>query len=136
MEKLLNTQLKNGEMVYFKLKEEDHCLYSITVYDDTNLEIASVWFYLKNRTCYVNRIEVKTENYSHMGIGTMLLNHMEKFATKNYCYNVDGRFYPFGELGKYARAFYIKNNYHVYKDGYETYISKTLTRTNNEEKTF
>lgn len=136
MEKLISAQLQTGEMVCLKLKEEDSCLYSITVYDDTNLEIASVWFYLKNRTCYINRIEIKRENYSHMGIGTMLLKHMEKFAMKNYCYNIDGRFYPFGELGKHARAFYIKNDYQIYKDGYETYIGKTLTRTSNEEKTF
>ncbi len=136
MEKLLSTQLNTGEMVCFKLKEEDPFLYSITVYDNTNSEIASVWFYLKNRTCYINRIEIKKENYSHMGIGTILLNHMERFAMKNYCYNIDGRFYPFGELGKHARAFYIKNNYQIYKDGYETYIGKTLTRTDNEEKTF
>lgn len=135
MNKTITTKLADGEVINFTLAENEDDLYSIVV-NNNKEEIASIWFKLKNRTCYLNRIEITQNSYARKGIGTMLIKCMESFAVKHYCFSVDGRFYPFGDLGQHARAFYTKNGYNLYKDGYETYICKTLDKNLSNEKTF
>lgn len=136
MEKTISTRLNDEETLSLTLKNEHDDLYNIVALNNEEKEIASILFILKKRTCYMCRIEIFASDYAHKGVGTMLIKHMERVAAQKYCFTVDGRFYPFGDLGQYAANFYAKNGYKVYKDGYETYIRKSLDRNLLDEKTF
>lgn len=96
--------------------------------------VGNITFKLKRGTCYLNRIEVFDEKFAHIGLGTQILKFMEETATDYRCFQVEGKFYPFGEFGAYAKSFYIKNGYEIYKEDYETYISKSLIKKQNTEK--
>ena len=125
-------QLQNQEFV-LNLSDEDE-YYKIEAFAN-DCAVACMTFKLKRGTCYLNRIEILDPKYSHIGLGTQILKFMEQISYKANCCSVEGKFYPFGELGKHAKDFYLKNGYEIYKEYYETYISKYLTKTNIMEET-
>ena len=124
--------LKNGEKITLVLeKTDDDGSFKINAFNqcDAVLKIGYVTFNIKSSVCYLYRIEICDEKYSHLGLGTAMLQFMEFKAKDSRCRKVDGKFYPFGDMGKHAKDFYLKNGYQVYKDGYDTLIYKDLLRT-------
>lgn len=133
MQSIVKT-LKNNERITISFKENSYNYKSFTAFNNKNQEIGSITFVFSGKTCWISRIEVTDINYSRIGLGSILLNLTEKFAIKNGKRNMDGTFRPFGELGWFAKSFYEKNGYQIYKDGYETYISKYLNFTKQTEQ--
>ncbi len=135
MEKMTKVTLKNGKDVTIFTQNdegENSSYYTSEVFDECNNKIGFLRFKLSSSNCYLIRIEITDNNYAHVGLGSKMIEHMEDMAFKKRCFSVDGRFYPFGELGKHARNFYEKHNYSIYKDGYETYIYKNLENINKK----
>ena len=133
MEKHLLMRLNSGELLVIHLfKDILKESYSIEVTNSNNKIIASSFFCVDSGVCFLYRIEICNPEYSHKGIGTKLLNIMEDFAKQKICRRVEGRFFPFGEFGDFAKDLYLKNGYKIYKDGYETYLYKNLSKTNEK----
>ena len=63
------------------------------------------------------------ENYQHKGYATAVIKAMEYFAFKSRFDQIEGKYYPENE---HAKSFYDKHGYIIYKDGYESYVSKAL----------
>lgn len=122
---------KNGELTFFISKDYEYVY--IDVRSKTSEVAANAYFKIKDGVCFLGRIEV-LQKYSHQGVGTKILNIIEQIAISNYCRAIDGKFFPFGNLGIYAKSFYEKNGYEIYKEDYETYIYKRLLKTNQLEK--
>lgn len=125
-------KLKNGQTVFLEFTKENQAHY-IFAKNDCGKDVAKIWFKLNGSTCYLGRIEILDCNYARMGIGSNLLKSMECLATAHRCTKVDGKFYPFGELGEFSKSFYIKNGYEIYKDDYETFIYKSLFKNKTQE---
>ena len=119
--------LKNNVELNLVFERADN-YYTILAITPEQKQVAKMSFKLNAGTCYLNRIEIEDINFAHIGLGTKMLEFMEEVALMARCNNVDGKFYPFGDLGEYAKNFYEKNGYQIYKDGYETYISKYLSK--------
>ena len=49
-------------------------------------------------------------------------------------FSIDGRFYPNGSGGEFAREFYENNGYSIYRADYEQYIMKHLPYSNIDER--
>lgn len=73
----------------------------------------SIWLY---------KIETNKE-YAHKGVGSAVINLLEYFAYQNRAHTVEGKYFPKNE---FAKPFYDKFGYSIEKEGYETYIYKTL----------
>ena len=133
MEISITKSLKNGKKLSIIVTDDINGYHFVSA-NLNNAEVATASFKLKKRACYINRIELKSEQLSHCGICSKILSLIENIALSNGCYEVNGKFYPFGSLGEHAKAFYIKNGYEIYKDGYETYIFKQLSKNTVTEK--
>ena len=74
------------------------------------------------RQMWLNKIETK-QGHQHKGYANAVINVIE-YLTYNLRYNwIEGKYYPENE---YAKPFYDKHGYTIYKDDYETYVTKTL----------
>lgn len=137
---MLNRQyvktLKNNTNITFNVNKSDNkSLFVIKALDSDENIVASATFKLKCGYCYLNRIEIENFKYAHLGLCSQILKIIEQISIEKRCKFIEGKFCPFGELGPHAKSFYNKNGYEIYKDGYETYISKDLTKTQTTEKT-
>ena len=125
-----------GETYVFKFCEEN--IYQIDVFTPETEKIGDkigiVNFSLKcngySNNLWINIIDVKDE-YQFKGIGQALLDAVETFAKMRRVYAIEGRFYP---RNQYARNFYEKNGFEIYKDGYETYLFKSMNYKTKELK--
>ena len=122
----------NKQEFILRLTRKEEGYFQIEAWHNENV-VGSTIFKLKKGECYLYRIEILDTNFAHIGLGTQMLRFMEQIAYKGNCYSIDGKFYPFGELGAYAKDFYIKNGYSVDKEYYETFISKRLTKNSTIE---
>ena len=75
-----------------------------------------------SRQIFLSNIEVVPE-FRYAGIGQFLLNILEQDALISRFDSIEGKYFPSNE---YARTFYDKNGYEIYKDGYETYVCKQI----------
>ena len=82
------------------------------------------------RKVWLRKIETKPE-YQNLGIGKALLDTLEYFTIQNRLCVIEGKFYPDNE---YARPFYLKNNYDIYKEDYETYVGKYISHESLAEE--
>ena len=74
------------------------------------------------RQMWLNKIETK-QGFQHKGYATAVLKVVE-YLTHNLRYNwIEGKYYPENE---HAKPFYDKHGYTIYKDDYETFVTKTL----------
>lgn len=120
-------KIKNDETIILKLKyNELDNYYIINATNSEKKKVAFLTFSLKSGTCFLNNIKIENSKYSRLGIGSQMLELMEDTAISKRNFRVDGKFFPYGNLGQYARAFYKKHGYEIYKDDYETYIGKRL----------
>ncbi|MBQ7884973.1 MAG: GNAT family N-acetyltransferase [Clostridia bacterium] len=63
------------------------------------------------------------ENYQHKGYATAVLKVMEYLSIQLRFNCIEGKYFPENE---HAKTFYDKHGYTVYKDGYESYVTKVL----------
>ena len=108
----------------------------ITAMDDRDLhQVGYLNFKLgKDKTAYLWSIKVTDVEFLRTGVGTVMLNCFESYCARNYVRRVEGRFYPNGDGGIFAREFYEDHGYKFFRDGYEQYISKPLSYDNIDEK--
>lgn len=63
------------------------------------------------------------EGYQHKGYATAVIKTLE-YLTSYIRYSwIEGKFYPDNQ---YAKPFYDKHGYTIYKDDYETFVTKTI----------
>ena len=119
--------LKNNEKALLSITNDNNDdFFIITATNNYNEKIGYASFKITKKTCFLFKIEITSTNYSHMGLGSKMLEYMEEFALGKFCNFIDGKFFPFGELGQYAKDFYTKHGYIISKEGYETFVSKYI----------
>jgi len=119
--------ISNGEVLKLLINANGNVRH-IQVFNENEEIVASAAFKIDVPTAFLNRIEIENVKYSHMGIASKLMKFIERLCMQKCCTSMEGKFYPFGELGDYARDFYTKNGYQIYKEDYETYIYKNLDK--------
>lgn len=120
MKYLSKKQQKNIEMRLSHLEKNDYELSALQngeVMGTANFAIVS-----KDRKVWLRKIETRQE-FQNMGVGQALLDVLEYFTIQNGLKHIEGKFYPDNE---FARPFYLKNGYDIYKEDYETYVEKFL----------
>lgn len=75
-------------------------------------------FSIKRGQAWIYKIATKPE-FSRQGVGKALIDTFEFILSGKRISSVEGKFYPDNE---YAKPFYEKNGYQIYKDDYETYV--------------
>ncbi len=101
----------------------------ITAFDDRDLhQIGYLHFKVEGEKAYLYTIKVEDIEFLRTGVGSVMINCFEDYCTKRRVRYVDGRFYPNGDGGIFSREFYESHGYDIYRDGYEQYISKSLTQ--------
>lgn len=90
--------------------------------NDTIMGRASFVIKPKRRTVWLRKIETYPQ-FQDKGVGQALLDVLEYFTVSKGLKHIEGKFYPDNE---YAKPFYLKNDYDIYKEDYETYIEKYL----------
>ena len=123
-----NIILKNGKQVKLQSNQIDYeNRHIIKAINDNGDNVGYLIFKIQeDKVCYLIKIEIVDSNYSHQGLGTAMLRFMERLASEQYCRYVDGRFFPCGSLGKFAKDFYIKNGYKINEEYYDKCISKQI----------
>ena len=98
--------------------------YEIKAFNGLKQEVARITFKTnnKNRHIWLNKISTD-EKYQHKGYGTALIYAFEYVAKVLKFDQIEGKYYP---ENQYAKPFYDKHEYAIYKDGYETFITKSL----------
>ena len=83
-----------------------------------------------SRNLWLTKIFVN-ESERFKGVGQKLIDALEYFAKSRHIDNIEGKFYP---DNLYAKDFYEKNGYEIWKDGYETYVSKSFLTYKKRKK--
>ena len=98
--------------------------YEIKAYNCLKQEVARITFIAKKQYRYIWLNKISTdEKYQHKGYGTALIYAFEYVAKVLKFDQIEGNFYPEND---YAKPFYDKHEYVIYKDGYQTLIMKSL----------
>lgn len=116
-----------------KSYNEIHKFFTFTAISKNNKIMATLTFKKDSNNSHriwLNKIRVE-EKFSHNGAASALMYALEDFALKNRVFYIEGKFYPENE---YAKPFYEKLGYEIYKEDYETYVGKFLNKTNNNIK--
>lgn len=117
---------KQNKKIKIEIVSVDEDDYKITAFSSEGESMGAVYFCLedKGRRIWLRKIETY-KNYQNQGVGKALIDVLEYFALKrNVCY-IEGKFYPENE---YAKPFYLKNGYKIYKEDYETFVGKYLDK--------
>lgn len=121
----MKIKVNNNEFDSKILYNGDDDIYRIEVLDGSDV-MGYATFKLKRQryfdSVWLYKIETNKE-YAHKGVGSAVINLLEYFAYQNRAHTVEGKFFPENE---YAKPFYDKFGYSIEKEGYETYIYKTL----------
>lgn len=121
--------VKDDKKIQLMLEGEEKMV--ITAFDDRDLhQIGYLNFRLEGKgRAYLSSIKVTDIEFLRTGVGSVMLGCFESVCKQKYVRYVDGRFYPNGDGGIFAREFYEEHGYSIYRDGYEQYISKDLEYT-------
>lgn len=127
-------EVKDGKKIQIMLEGEEKMV--ITAMDDRDLhQIGFLNFNINDRgRVYLSSIRVTDIEFLRAGVGYVMLNCFENYCANRYVSAVDGRFFPNGDGGIFAREFYEQNGYEIYRDGYEQYITKSLSKSNVDER--
>ncbi len=101
--------------VYIDPAYKDKKFYEIVAYNANKKEIGNLNFSIHKNGAWLYIIETNKE-YQHRGIGQSLLNVMEYMLVKSSCYHIEGKYYP---KNRFAKPFYLKNNFKIENDDYE-----------------
>ena len=115
--------------IYYTLEEEDNKTCISVFHDEIQIGKAFFSYGTKDRNVWLYYIGVEPE-YRRMKLGTVLLSLVENEArARRYSY-IEGKFYPKGIGQEELTAFYARNGYTRYVDGYEKFVGKYLSTTN------
>lgn len=90
---------------------------------NSNFQMGHVSFQLKkDKTIWIYKI-VTNKMFYHQGVATALIYAMEYFAYNFNVKTIEGKFYPTNE---FAKPFYEKLGYEIYKEDYDTCLYKDL----------
>lgn len=116
---------KNGKQLNVVINEDRfNRFFSVSIEEDDIMGSATFKIYDSKKTTWLFKIETKKE-YQHMGIGQALIDIVEYISCLNHMQRIEGRYFPDNE---HAKPFYKKNNYEIYKEGYDSFILKNLDR--------
>lgn len=90
--------------------------------NDTVMGMATFAIKPKERKVWLRKIETLPQ-FQDKGVGQALIDVLEYFTATNGLRHIEGKFYPDND---YAKPFYLKNDYDIYKEDYETYVGKFL----------
>jgi len=105
--------------------DEYNKYYKVCAYNSKKEEVARATFKLSTYpTRHVWLYKISTDElYQHKGYSSAIMYAMEYIAIQNRFDHIEAKYFPENE---YAKAFYDKHDYVIFKDGYETYLSKSL----------
>ena len=126
--------VKDGKKIQIMLEEGNRSRF--TAFDAENLnKIGYLNFSIKNnKEAYLAAIKIEDDSFLKCGVGSVMLNCFETYCTSHRVFSIDGRFYPNGSGGEFAREFYENNGYSIYRADYEQYIMKHLPYSNIDER--
>lgn len=120
--------VKNDKKIQVMLEGEEKMV--ITAFDDLDLhQVGYLNFKIDKGRAYLSSIKVTDIDFLRTGVGSVMIGCFETYCKHNRVNYIDGRFYPNGDGGIFAREFYEEHGYTIYRDGYEQYISKDLGHT-------
>lgn len=97
-----------------------------TLYISPAKAVGSVYFCIRqdgaNNYLWLSNISIEPE-FQSQGLGQFLFDLMYNDAVLARVWQIEGKYYPSNDK---AKPFYDKNNVEIYKDGYETYIYKSV----------
>lgn len=108
----------------------DDCFHIMKMYTPDNKDCASLRFNIKGNKAWLYYIEVKDE-YQGLGLGQKLFSVFEYFIAKHNVESFEGKYYP---LNDKAKPFYLKNGCEIWKDGYDTIVSKNFDKKETIDK--
>ena len=126
--------VKDGKKIQIMLEEGNRPRF--TAFDAETLnQIGYLNFAIKGgKDAYLSAIKVEDSNFLRCGVGAVMLNCFETYCMQHRTFRIDGRFFPTGEGGAFAREFYENNGYEIYRADYEQYIMKHLPYANIDER--
>lgn len=115
---------KAKKYLEIKLKSLGDNEYEILALSDNDTIMGKATFVIKprQRTVWLRKIETYPQ-FQDKGVGQALLDVLEYFTVSKGLRHIEGKFYPDNE---FAKPFYLKNDYDIYKEDYETYVEKYL----------
>lgn len=82
---------------------------------------------MKNKVCKLCQIEILSDKFVGVGLGSLMLKKMEDFISTKGCQEIVGWFFAYGNFWYNSKDFYIKNGFSFVKDDRgATHIVKTL----------
>ena len=98
--------------------------YRISAITDNGDEMGFATFSIKKkeRSVWLNKIKTNP-NYQDTGVAKAIIDILEYFTFEKRLCLIEGKFKPENE---FARPFYEKNGYEIYKEYYETFVSKYI----------
>jgi hypothetical protein len=125
--------VKNDKKIQVMLEGEEKMV--ITAFDDLDLhQVGYLNFKIDKGRAYLSSIKVTDIDFLRTGVGSVMIGCFETYCKHNRVNYIDGRFYPNGDGGIFAREFYEEHGYTIYRDGYEQYITKDLTYIKADER--
>ena len=118
-----NIKLKSK---YFEVDD----YYKIVAYSSDKKAMGFLTYKITRGKVWLNYVETKPK-YQHQGVGSALIKTFEYEVYGKGLRFVEGKYFPKNE---FAKPMYDKNGYEIYKDGYETYLSKSLYLSNEQQK--
>ena len=104
--------------------------YKLVAYSADNKVMGFLTYKINSRNVWLNFVGTKKQ-YQHQGVGTALLKAFEYETYAKGVTYIEGKYFPKNE---FAKPMYDKNGYSVYKDGYETYVGKSLYLSDENKK--
>lgn len=118
-------EIKGGEIISTELEDLKYG-YSIIAKNSEGQEIGAEYFSVKNGSCWLHKISVRDERYLNRGVGKVLIDSLEEFLCSIRVYLIEGEFSPEGFGAEFARNFYLKNGYEIYKNNNQLRVGKHL----------
>ncbi|MBE5739090.1 MAG: GNAT family N-acetyltransferase [Clostridiales bacterium] len=112
-----------GKQINIELKYYDDKYYKAEAFSEDGEVMGVITFKPDGRGSMWLQYIATNEKFQNMGVGDALLSVMEYRAVTTRIRNIEGKFYPSNDK---AKPFYENRGYNIYKDGYETYLDKSL----------
>ena len=113
---------KNNRVFNVQIESLKEDIFQVIIESATGEVMGEISFKIKADRAWIYSIGT-AEKFQNMGVGQTLLNCFEYCCAMKRCQTVEGKYYPSNE---FARQFYEKNSYEIYKDGYDCLIYKKL----------
>lgn len=68
------------------------------------------------KVCKLCQIEITSDNFFQIGLGSMMMKKMEEFVRTKNCNEINGWFFAYGNFWYGSKDFYIKNGFSFEKD--------------------